>query len=196
LEGFGEKQIEGQCIFPVASQEEPLSPVSVPVPSRSSSGTPQAQKNKHTKKEYLKQMSELAKIVQDQGLENNKLEKLFSDAKRKSLQLSLALSQQQESPPDDPWDKFVASEVTGSYYAVARGTGFSSLGIYADVNKFLLVGSFFKVCESYSEAHLYLREHFVKEKEDPVTQGIDLTESPPSLASRGGGIVPTHTPER
>jgi hypothetical protein len=58
------------------------------------------------------------------------------------------------------------------------------------VNNFILevngvVGSLFKVCESYSEAHLYLREHFVKEKEDPIPQGINPTESPPSLPEGG-----------
>jgi hypothetical protein len=82
LEGFGEKQIEGQHIFSVASQEKHVPPVPVPVPSHSSYGTSQVKKDKHAKKEYLKQMSELAKIVQQLRLENNKLEKLFSDAKR------------------------------------------------------------------------------------------------------------------
>jgi viroplasmin and RNaseH domain-containing protein len=62
--------------------------------------------------------------------------------------------------------------VTGVYYAVARGRKFDSSGIYADVNKFLpevngVVGLLFKVCESYSEAHLYLKEHFVKEHPSP-----------------------------
>jgi hypothetical protein len=47
-------------------------------------------------------MSEMAKIMQQQRLENRKLEKLFSDAKRQSLQLSEALNQQQENPPADP----------------------------------------------------------------------------------------------
>jgi hypothetical protein len=74
-------------------------------------------------------MSELANIVQHQRLENKKLEKLFSDYKRQELQLYVALIQQQESPPADPWDKFVTSEVTGSYYAVARGKRFDSFGI-------------------------------------------------------------------
>jgi hypothetical protein len=36
----------------------------------------------------------MAKIVQQQRLENKKLEKLFSDSKRHALQLSVALSQQ------------------------------------------------------------------------------------------------------
>jgi hypothetical protein len=40
-------------------------------------------------------MSEMAKTVQQQHLKKKKLEKLFSDAKRQSLQLSEALSQQQ-----------------------------------------------------------------------------------------------------
>jgi hypothetical protein len=141
--------------------------VPVPVPSHSFSRTFQAKKDKQAKKEYLNQMSELAKIVQQQRLKNKKLEKLFPDSKRKSLQLYLALIQKQENPPSDPWGKNVASEVTGSYYSVARGKGFSSLENYADANKFLLevngvVGSLFKVCESFSEAHLYLRENFVK----------------------------------
>jgi hypothetical protein len=88
-------------------------------------------------------------------LENTKLDKLFPDYKRQSLQLSLALSQEQDIDPSDPRGKNVASEVTGSYYAVAWGKWFDSFGIYADVNKFLfevngVVVSLFKVCESYS----------------------------------------------
>jgi hypothetical protein len=56
------------------------------------------------------------------------------------------------------------------------------------VNKFLLVvngvvGSLLKVCESYSEAHLYLNEHFVKEQ--PAPSNIATTESPPSSPERG-----------
>jgi hypothetical protein len=52
------------------------------------------------------------------------------------------------------------------------------------VNKFLLevngvVGSLFKVCESYSEAHLYLKEHFVKEH--PTPSNVVATDSPPSF---------------
>jgi hypothetical protein len=121
LEGLGETQIEGQRIFPVAAQEDQVTPVPVPVPSHSSSRTSQAKKDKQTKKEYLKQMSELAKFVLQQHLENKKLEKLFSDSKRQSLQLSLALSQQQQRHPADTWGKCVVSEVTGSFYVVARG---------------------------------------------------------------------------
>jgi hypothetical protein len=60
-------------------------------------------------------MSEMAKIVQQQRLENKKLEKLFSDFKIQALQLSEALSQQQDNPPADQWEKFVTSEVTGYY---------------------------------------------------------------------------------
>jgi hypothetical protein len=37
----------------------------------------------------------MARIVQQQHLENKKLEKLFSDSKRQALQLSEALNQQQ-----------------------------------------------------------------------------------------------------
>jgi hypothetical protein len=53
------------------------------------------------------------------------------------------------------------------------------------MNKFLLevngvMGNLFDACESYSEAHLYLREHFVKEKEDSILLRIDSTGSPPS----------------
>jgi hypothetical protein len=117
-------------------------------------------------------------------LENKKLDKLFSDSKRQVLQLYLALSQQQESPPAALWDKFVASEFTGSYYAIALGKWFGSFGIYADVNKFLfevngVVGSLLKVCESYSEAHLYLKDHLMKE--DPVPLDVAAADSPPSL---------------
>jgi hypothetical protein len=56
--------------------------------------------------------------------------------------------------------------------------------MYADVNKFLLevngvVWSLLKVCESYSEAHLYLKEHFVKEH--PIPSNVAATNSPPSF---------------
>jgi hypothetical protein len=103
-------------------------------------------------------MSEMAKIIQQQRLENKKLEKLFPDSKRQDLQLSEALSQQQENPPADPWEKLSHQRSL----AVARGRRFDSLGIYADVNKFLFEvngtgGSLFKVCESYSKARLYLK---------------------------------------
>jgi hypothetical protein len=94
-------------------------PVSAPVPSLYFFRAYKARKDKKEKKEYLKQMSEMAKIVQQQRLENKKLEKLFSNFKRQALQLPAALSQQQESPPADPWEKIVTSDVTGSYYAVA-----------------------------------------------------------------------------
>jgi hypothetical protein len=103
----------------VAAQEEHPPPVSAPVPSQSSSRASQSRKDKKEKNEYLKQMSEMAKIVQQQRLKNKKLETRFSDSKIQALKLSAALSQQQESPPADPWNKFVTSEVTGSYYAVA-----------------------------------------------------------------------------
>jgi hypothetical protein len=82
---------------------------------------------------------------------------------------------------------------------VARGKGFSSFGIYMDVNKFLLevnglVGSLFKVRDSYSEARLYLREKIVKGNEDPVPQGVTPTDSPPSLPD-GGISSPPLPPE-
>jgi hypothetical protein len=44
--------------------------------------------------EGIKQMSELAKIVQQQRLENKELEKLFSDSKIQALQLYVDLNQQ------------------------------------------------------------------------------------------------------
>jgi hypothetical protein len=84
-------------------------------------------------------MYELAKIVQQQSLENKKLEKLFSDSKRQALQLYVALIQKQESPLADRWDKFFTSEVTGSYCAVAREKRSGSFGIYVDVFLFLSI---------------------------------------------------------
>jgi hypothetical protein len=76
---------------------------------------------------------------------------------------------------------------------IARGKGFDSFGIYADAKKFLfevngVVVSLFKVRESYSEAHLYLKEHFVKE--DPVPLDTAAIDPP---RSQGGSIVPSHT---
>jgi hypothetical protein len=66
-----------------------------------------------------------------------------------------------------------------------------------DVHKFLfevngVVGSLFKVSESYSEAHLYLKEHFVKE--DSVPLDVTPTDSPPSL-TKGGLSSPPVSPE-
>jgi hypothetical protein len=195
LEGFGEKQVEGHRFFPVEAQYDQPPFASVPVPSHSSSRTSQAIKERKEKKEYLKQMSEMAKIIQQQLLENKKLEKLFSDAKNKSLQLSEALSQQQDNPPAYPWDKFVTSEVTGAYYAVARGRRFDSFGIYADVNKLLLevngvVGSLFNVCKYYFKSHLYLKEHFVKEHPHARTSPRPI----PLLRSPRGALRPRPSP--
>jgi hypothetical protein len=52
------------------------------------------------------------------------------------------------------------------------------------VSKFLfevngVVASLFKVCESYSEAHLYLKEIFVKEHPAPLK--VTAINSPPSF---------------
>jgi hypothetical protein len=95
--------------------------------------------------------------------------------------------------------KCVTSEVTGSYYAIARGKGFDRFGTYADVNKFLfevsgVVGSLFNVCESYSEAHLYLKEHLVTE--DPVPLDVAETDSPPSLPEGGLSFPPIPLEEK
>jgi hypothetical protein len=143
-------------------------------------------------------MSEMAKIMQQQRLENKKLEKKLSDAKKQSLRISEALIQQQKNPPADPCETFVRSEVTGAYYSVARGRRFDSFVIYAEVNKFPLevngvAGSLFKVWESYSESHFYLKEHLVKEH--PAPSNVTATDSPPlfvdvassSLSDPSGG---------
>jgi hypothetical protein len=55
-----------------------------------------------------------------------------------------------------------------------------------------VVGSLFKVCESYSEAHLYLKEHFVKEHPTPLN--VAATDSPPSFPE-GGSSSPS-VPQR
>jgi hypothetical protein len=65
------------------------------------------------------------------------------------------------------------------------------------VNKFLfevngVVVSLFKVCESYSKARLYLKDHFVKE--DPAPLDVAATDSPPSLP-KGGLSSPPMPPE-
>jgi hypothetical protein len=68
LEGFGGKQVEGRRIFPVAAQDDQPPPVSAPFPSHSSSRSSQVRNDKKEKKEYLKQMSEMVKTVQQQRL--------------------------------------------------------------------------------------------------------------------------------
>jgi hypothetical protein len=80
LEGLGGKQVEGQRLFPVAAQDDqPLlcPPQSHPSPTPLFFQGLSSQKRKKEKTEYLKQMSEMAKIVQQQRLENKKLEKKF-----------------------------------------------------------------------------------------------------------------------
>jgi hypothetical protein len=50
-----------------------------------------------------------------------------------------------------------------------------------------VVGSLFKVCESYSESHLYVKEHFVKEHPSPLN--VAAIDSPPS-SPEGGSSSP------
>jgi hypothetical protein len=95
LEGFGENRLKDSAFSLLLLKRSRCLPVPVPVPSHSSSRTSQAKKYRQAKTEYLEHMSELANIVQQQRLKNKNLEKLFSDGKIKSLQLYLALSQQQ-----------------------------------------------------------------------------------------------------
>jgi hypothetical protein len=64
------------------------------------------------------------------------------------------------------------------------------------VSKFLLevngvVGSLFKVCESYSEAHLCLKEYFIKDH--PAPSNVAATDSPPSFPE-GGSSSPSVPP--
>jgi hypothetical protein len=152
--------------------------------------------SKKEKKGFLKQMFEMANIVQQQRLQNKELENLLSDSQRQALHLSEDLSKQHENPPADPWDKFVASEVTRIYYTIAQGRRSDSLGIYADLSKFLLevncvVGSIFKLCQYYSKAHLYLKEIFVKEH--PTPSNVAATDSPPSFPK--GDLRPRPSPQ-
>jgi hypothetical protein len=190
-----EKKTEGHHLFHVSSEsQEKLSPLEPPqAPSNTTSKSSQAKKEQQAEKAHIKKKSELAKNVQEQLLENKKLEKLCSIAKKKSLQLSLDLSQKQESAPVDPGNKFVAIEVTGSYYYVVRGKSFHSFGIYADVKKFLMevndvVGALFKVCESYSgEFH---------KREGRPNLPVYRVERASFLAPQGGGVSPLpHTPK-
>jgi hypothetical protein len=82
LEGVGEKQTEGDCLFHVAvdSSQGPTHHVHHVPGTRST----QAKREKKAEKMCIKQMSDLTQIFQQQRLENKKLEKLFSDSKRKS----------------------------------------------------------------------------------------------------------------
>jgi hypothetical protein len=56
------------------------------------------------------------------------------------------------------------------------------------------MGSLFEVCESYSEAHLYLKEHFVKE--GPVPLDIAVTNYPPLLPEGGLSSHPVPPKEK
>jgi hypothetical protein len=71
--------------------------------------------------------------------------------------------------------------------------------IYADANKFLfevngVVALLFKVCESYAEAHLYLKEHSVKE--NPTTLNTATTDSPPSFPEGCSSSLPVPPEEK
>jgi hypothetical protein len=92
LKGLGGNRLKYSDCFLWLLKRNPPPPVPAPFPSQSSSMASQARKDKEEKKEYLKQMSVMAKIVQQQRLENKRLEKTFSDSKRQALQLSAALS--------------------------------------------------------------------------------------------------------
>jgi hypothetical protein len=95
LKGLGKYRLkDSDCFLWLLKRNTPPAPPPVPVPSHSSSRASQTRKDKEEKTLYLKQMSEMAKIIQQQCLENKKLEKLFSDSKRQALQLYAALSQQ------------------------------------------------------------------------------------------------------
>jgi hypothetical protein len=78
--GGGGGQVEGQRLFPMAAQDDQPPLVYAPFPSNSSYRASRSRKANKEKKEYLKQMSELAKILQQQRLKKKKLEKLFSDS--------------------------------------------------------------------------------------------------------------------
>jgi hypothetical protein len=64
------------------------------------------------------------------------------------------------------------------------------------VNKFLIevngvVGSLFKVCDSYSKSHLYLKENFVQDH--PAPSNVAATDSPSSftkVASSSPSVPP------
>jgi hypothetical protein len=124
-------------------------------------------------------MSEMAKIMQQQHIENKKLEKLFSDARRQSLQLSGALIQQPDNPPAGLGTHLSRQRLLGLITQSPDEEDSTVLG-----NKFLLevngvAGSIFKLCESHSEAHFYVKEHFVKEH--PAPSNVAATDSPPSF---------------
>jgi hypothetical protein len=55
-----------------------------------------------------------------------------------------------------------------------------------------VAGALFKVCESYSEAHLYLEERFTKEKDDPISS-VPIRE-PPLFPAAQGGLFLSHIP--
>jgi hypothetical protein len=181
LEGIGEKQAEGHPLFPVTSdsQEKPSLPDPPKAPSKSSQESVH-DINVRIGKKYAATTSGEQEIGE-----------AFLFSKKKSLQLSLSLIQKQESAPVDLWDKFLATEVTGYYYAVAMVNSVDIFGINADVKKFLtevngVVGALFKVCESHSEARLYLEDHSTNGK------GISLREGLLTRHTRWKPPPPTH----
>jgi hypothetical protein len=69
-------------------------------------------------------------------------------------------------------DKFLVSEVSDPYYAVAEGRNSGSFGMYVDVGKFLsevdgVVGTLLKLFPTYPEVRLYLEVHQGWGQRDP-----------------------------
>jgi hypothetical protein len=183
LEGLGGKQVEGQRLFPVATQDDP---------SHYSSRASQSRKDKKEKKEYPKQMSEMAKIVQQQRLENKKLEN-FSQILKDSLSSCLKLSVSNKRILLLTRVKNLSHQRSLGIITRSPEEQDSTVLGYADVSKFLLevngvFGSLCKVFESNSEAHLYLEEHFVKEH--PTPSNVAATDSPPSFPEGGSSSPP------
>jgi hypothetical protein len=121
-------------------------------------------------------MSEIAKIIQQQRLENKNLDffQIPRDRLSDCLKLSvknkrtLLLTRGINVSHQKSLDLIIRS---------LKEEDLTVFGIYAGVNKFLfevnrVVGSLFKVWESYSEAHLYLKENFVKEHPAPLNVAV------------------------
>jgi hypothetical protein len=82
-----------------------------------------------------------------------------------------------------------------SLYLIKRSPKEEDLTVlgYADVSKILsevngVVGLLFKVCESYYEAHLYLKEHF--RKDHPIPLNVAAADSPFSFPEVGSSSPP------
>jgi hypothetical protein len=198
LEGLGGKQVEGQQLFPVADQDDQPPPLCPPQSHPTLLPGPlKPERTKGRRKNILSRClkwprSSSSSIWKIRNLK--KSSQILKDRLSRCLKLSVS---NKRTLLLTRGTNLLHPRSLGIIMQSPKEEDLTVLGIYADVIKFLLevngvVGSLFKVCESYSKAHLYLKEHFVKDH--PAPSNVATTDSPPSLPEGGSSSPPPPPP--